>query len=119
MAARKAKAGPVSLREGFDAAVASATHLQPKGMHAGAVAAGQMIATQIDLVVNDEETPLADKVKAMYLVPHVMGVMRELLLTPQSRAVNKQPQRGSSGDPDGEGALEGLERRGGRPHLVG
>lgn len=108
----------VSMRKGFDASVAAARHVQADGVHAGAVAAGQMIATQIDTIVNDPEVGIGDKTKAMYLVPHVMGILRELLLTPASVAQRNPGKAATADDDEGEDVLGAMEQGHSGPRLV-
>lgn len=105
------------LRAGFDKSVAAARHVQQDGVHAGAVAAGRALAEQIDNVIHDPEAPVGDKTKAMYLVPHLMNVLRELMLTPASVATKAGPAPAT--DDEGEDALNGLEAGHSGPRLVG
>jgi hypothetical protein len=69
------------LRQAFDASVSSSTHVTD--LDQAAVEAGRAIADQVDQAVavggGQELT------RALYLVPHMMNVLRELLATPASR----------------------------------
>lgn len=46
---------------------------------------GRSIARAIDDVLNDEDAKADAKVKALYLTPHLVGILRELLATPAAR----------------------------------
>lgn len=70
-----------ALRNAFDAAVESSTHVTE--VDQAAVEAGRKIADQVDLVTATGGG--ADLTRALYLVPHMMNVLRELLATPASR----------------------------------
>lgn len=64
------------LRDAFDRSVAAGSLTKADQ---AAVAAGRKLADRID------EAEGADATKAMYLVPHLVSVLRELHLTPAAR----------------------------------
>jgi len=88
-----------ALRKAFDESAATCDQLRPGDV--ALVAAGRRIADQIDAAV------AAGDGKALYLVPHMMTVLREMLATPAARAAAeaKVPVVESKGD---EGRLARL-----------
>jgi hypothetical protein len=68
-----------ALRKAFDQTASTCTALV-EGADVALVAAGRRIADQIDTAV------AAGDGKALYLVPHMMTVLREMLATPAARA---------------------------------
>ena len=69
------------LRDAFDQTVEASKVIQQ--VDAAAVEAGRTIADRIDEAVAYEEGP--NLTKALYLTPHLMNILRELLATPASR----------------------------------
>lgn len=70
-----------ALREAFDGSAATSPHVQ--AIDQGLIEAGRKIADRVDAAVasgNGLETT-----KALYLLPHMVNVLRELLATPASR----------------------------------
>lgn len=73
------------LREAFDAAVAA--NRRVTDVDGALVAAGRKLADQIDHVtVNGEGQEVT---KALYLMPHLVNILREMLATPASRTAAK------------------------------
>lgn len=70
-----------ALRSAFDASVESSTQVQD--VDAGLIEAGRKIADRVDQAVATGEGQ--EVTKALYLVPHMVNVLRELLATPASR----------------------------------
>lgn len=71
-----------ALRVAYDAAVASSTVVTD--VDVAIVAAGRVVADRVDeAVATGEGTELT---KALYLVPHMVNVLRELMATPAARA---------------------------------
>lgn len=73
--------GPL-LRE-FEAAVAANTHTEP--IDAATIQAGRAIADAIDKITADPKATPTEKTKALYLTPHLISILRELLATPLAR----------------------------------
>jgi hypothetical protein len=73
------------LREAFDASVKSSPQIEE--MDSGLVASGRHIADRVDEAVATGEGQ--EVTKALYLVPHMVNVLRELLVTPASREATK------------------------------
>lgn len=46
---------------------------------------GRSIADAIDSITADPEASATDKTKALYLTPHLVSILRELLATPAAR----------------------------------
>ena len=77
------RSGP--LERAYDASIeASRAAGMVTDVDAGAVEAGRVVCRQIDRAVSEFEGQ--ELTKALYLMPHVMGVLKELLATPASRA---------------------------------
>ena len=49
------------------------------------IAAARAYATQVDAVLSDPDTPAADKVKALHVVPHFVAACKMLGLNPLGR----------------------------------
>ena len=73
-----------SLLDEFNATVRSATLVQP--VDAALIEAGRTIAGQIDWA--SENATGQDLTKALYLMPHLVNILREMLATPLSRHAN-------------------------------
>ena len=71
------------LREAFDKAVEDNKHTED--VDAALIEAGRSMATAIDDIVADESASASDKTKALYLTPHLVSILRELLATPAAR----------------------------------
>jgi hypothetical protein len=71
-----------SLREAFDESVAASAETNPR-LDAALVEAGCKIADRIDAAVESGDGP--ELSKALYLMPHLMNILREMLATPASR----------------------------------
>ena len=78
------------LTAAFDRTVAAC---ELTDVDAAAAEAGRTIARQIDYAVGSLEGQ--DVTKALYLTPHLMNVLKELLATPASRAAVKDTARSS------------------------
>lgn len=85
-----------SLREAFDRSAKTSEDLD-RDVDAALVEAGRKIADRVDEAVATGEGQ--EVTKALYLVPHMVNVLREMLATPASRtaAQNAAPPRPTSG----------------------
>lgn len=72
-----------TMRNAFDQSAKTSADLNP-GWDAGLVEAGRQIADRVDAAVATGEGQ--ELTKALYLVPHMLNVLREMLATPASRA---------------------------------
>ncbi|MFD7157949.1 hypothetical protein ACFV9C_25330 [Kribbella sp. NPDC059898] len=72
-----------SLRKAFDQSATTSAELNP-GWDAALVEAGRKIADRVDEAVSTGEGQ--EVTKALYLIPHLNNVLREMLATPASRA---------------------------------
>lgn len=82
------------LRDAFDVSVKANKELVGK-LDDAVVAAGRKIADQVDDAVENGEGQ--EVTKALYLVPHLMGILRELYATPKARreaGIGKEEARG-------------------------
>ena len=70
-----------ALRDAFDASVHTSTQVQD--VDSALVEAGRKIADRVDAAVASGDG--YETTKALYLVPHMVNVLRELLATPASR----------------------------------
>lgn len=82
MAARKPVEGP--LLKSFNAAVAANTNIDST-VDAATVEGGRAIADAIDKISVDPLATPTEKTKALYLMPHLLSILRELLATPLAR----------------------------------
>lgn len=73
-----------SLLDAFNAAVAGNKQIDPV-VDDAAVATGRSIAKAIDDILADPEATASDKTKALYLAPHLVAILKELLATPLAR----------------------------------
>jgi hypothetical protein len=71
-----------TLRGAFDVTVAQNRQLSG-GVDAALVEAGRKIANEIDFAVDNYSGQ--ERTKALYLVPHLMNVLKEMLATPAAR----------------------------------
>ncbi|QDH92381.1 terminase small subunit [Microbacterium phage Celaena] len=70
----------------FEAAVATGTNKQVEtGVDDAIIATGRSIAQAIDDILADPSASATDKTKALYLAPHLVAILRELLATPAAR----------------------------------
>ena len=72
-----------TLLEAYEAAIAGNTHIEDAD--GALVQAGRTVADTIDKIVADPEASATDKSKALYLIPHVVSILKELLATPAAR----------------------------------
>lgn len=70
------------LRASFEAAVGANRRLID-GLDDALVASGRKIADQVDLATETGEGQ--EVTKALYLLPHLMNILREMYATPKSR----------------------------------
>lgn len=75
-----------ALRDAFDQSAQTSAELNP-GWDAALVEAGRKIADRVDEAVATGEGQ--ELTKALYLVPHMLNVLREMLATPASRTAAK------------------------------
>lgn len=71
------------LRKQFEAAVKANTHIET--IDGATVEAGRAIADAIDKITADDTATATEKTKALYLTPHLISILRELLATPLAR----------------------------------
>ena len=85
-----------TLREAFDRSAKTSEELD-RDVDAALVEAGRKIADRVDEAVATGEGQ--EVTKALYLVPHMVNVLREMLATPASRAAaeSSAPARPTSG----------------------
>lgn len=81
------------LREAFDASVATSTQTQP--VDAALIETGRSIADRVDEAVATGEGQ--EVTKALYLLPHMVNVLREMLATPASRNAARQAANADEG----------------------
>lgn len=84
------------LREAFDESVEASDHLVAKVDNA-LIEAGRKIADRVDEATATGEG--TEVTKALYLVPHLMNVLREMYATPKSRhdaGIDKGGESGGS-----------------------
>ncbi|QOP66594.1 terminase small subunit [Microbacterium phage Lahqtemish] len=75
-----------ALLDAFEKAVETGTNRQVEaGLDDAIIATGRSIAQGIDDILADPEASATDKTKAMYLTPHLVAILRELLATPAAR----------------------------------
>ena len=102
------------LRDGFDRSVDASSLVTE--VDAGLVAAGRKIADQIDHATDNLTGQ--EVTKALYLTPHLVNILREMLATPAARkgqaapsGRSKKTEEASGGDSNGSalGTLRGLK----------
>jgi hypothetical protein len=81
--ARVPKVNEHALRNQFEESVKTAFELRPD-VDAALIEAGRTIADRVDEAIATGEGQ--EVTKALYLLPHLLNVLREMLATPQSRA---------------------------------
>lgn len=75
-----------ALLTAFNKAVEEGTNKQVKaGVDDAIIETGRSIAESIDLILADPEASASDRTKALYLAPHLVAILRELLATPAAR----------------------------------
>lgn len=94
----------MTVREGFDTTVKA---LGLSDVDAAAVALGEVLSDALDDAVNLEGEA---RTKALYLTPHLMNVLKELLATPAARKAVRPPAPSSSGEGADRGATLGKLR---------
>ena len=72
-----------TLLEAYDQAIKDNPHIGD--VDKAAVQAGRSIADAIDKIVADPTATPTEKTKALYLTPHLISILKELLATPLSR----------------------------------
>lgn len=70
------------LRESFDESVKANAQVV-EGIDAAVIASGRAIADQIDYAIDNLSGE--QLTKALYLMPHLMGILKEMLATPAAR----------------------------------
>ena len=86
----------LSVRAAVDESIQINGHLLPED--AGLVAAARAVADRIDGAIAEESG--SELTKALYLIPHVTSLLREMLATPAARLnakVNKEVPGGKLG----------------------
>ena len=86
----------LSVRAAVDESIRINGHLLPED--AGLVAAARAVADRIDGAIAEESG--SELTKALYLIPHVTSLLREMLATPAARLnakVNKEVPGGKLG----------------------
>lgn len=84
---------PDSLLKAYDRAIEANDRLDPEDD--ALVAAGRKIAAQIDYAA--EYLTGQELTKALYLMPHLVNVLKEMLATPSARKDLKDASEGTSG----------------------
>ena len=75
-----------ALLTAFNKAVEEGTNKQVEaGVDDAIIETGRSIARSIDDILADPEASATDKTKALYLAPHLVAILRELLATPAAR----------------------------------
>ena len=80
------------LRDAFDATTKACSQVQP--VDAALVEAGRKIADQIDSVEDLEGEPVT---KALYLMPPLVNILKEMLATPAARKAAGLDAKGATG----------------------
>lgn len=100
----------LSLVGGFEETVAATKSLDVK-VDAALIAAGRTICRQVQDVL--ESGTSLEQTKALYLLPHLVNILREMEATPKSRSdvkVEPAPGGASSGGTAGRRALASQRR---------
>lgn len=58
---------------------------QTEAVDSAIIESGRTLAKSIEDILADPEATATDKTKALYLMPHLVSILRELLATPQAR----------------------------------
>ena len=72
-----------TLSEAFETALVG--NAQVADVDAAIIQTGRSIAASIDDILADPEATATDKTKALYLTPHLVAILKELLATPAAR----------------------------------
>jgi hypothetical protein len=72
-----------TLLQAFNAAIEDNPHITD--VDQAAVQAGRSIADAIDKITVDPDATPTEKTKALYLTPHLISILKELLATPLAR----------------------------------
>ena len=72
-----------TLLEAFNSAVEG--NKQVEAVDDAIIETGRTIAKAIDDIIADPEASATEKTKALYLAPHLVAILRELLATPAAR----------------------------------
>lgn len=72
-----------SLLTAFEATIAGNKNIEL--VDDAIVESGRSIARAIDQITADPDASATDKTKALYLTPHLVAILRELLATPAAR----------------------------------
>lgn len=72
-----------TLLQSFESALAGNSHIE--AVDESIVQLGRTMADAIDKITADPEASATDKTKALYLAPHLVAILRELLATPAAR----------------------------------
>ncbi|WNT44396.1 terminase small subunit [Microbacterium phage Nicky22] len=75
-----------ALLTAFNKAVEEGTNKQVEvGVDDAIIQTGRSIAESIDAILADPTATATDRTKALYLAPHLVAILRELLATPAAR----------------------------------
>ena len=75
-----------ALLAAFEEAVTTSANKQlEEGLDDAIVALGRSLAKSIDDILADPTATASDKTKALYLAPHLVSILKELLATPLAR----------------------------------
>lgn len=72
-----------TLLEAYNQAISDNPHVSD--IDQAAIQAGRSIADAIDKITVDPTATPTEKTKALYLTPHLLSILRELLATPLAR----------------------------------
>ena len=87
---------PLSLIDEFRRTVQAVRGLNPD-VDAALVAAGETICRQVDATLSGEEVTATEKTKALYLLPHLVNILREMEATPKARTEAAPAEQQSGG----------------------
>lgn len=73
-----------AFRKAFDESAATSDRLNPEWDHA-LLEAGRKIADRVDAAIASGDS--LEATKTLYLIPHMLNVLREMLATPSARAI--------------------------------
>ena len=91
---------PLSLIDEFRRTVQAVKGLNPD-VDAALVAAGETICRQVDATLSGEEVTATEKTKALYLLPHLVNILREMEATPKARTEAAPAEQQSGGGAGG------------------
>lgn len=98
----------LSLIAEFRRTVAATASVKPD-VDAALVAAGETICRQVDATLAEPSATPTDKTKALYLLPHLVNILREMEATPKARTESAPPVGPQSGG--GVGGTAALRKR--------